>query len=233
VKLLSVVHEADAAAGVFAEAAAERGDELIEWVPPSGTPPPDDFDAVMVFGGSMNVDQEGSHPWLAPEKELLRGLLRDGVPTLGVCLGAQLLAEAAGARPRRAENPEIGWYDIELTAAAGEDPVFGALPEHFVGFQWHGFEFPLPPGAVALARSPACLQAYRAGEAAWGIQFHAEVTLDSIAAWLAESDDDEDRRRRGVDPERLLAESDRRIGAWNELGRELSARFLEAAAARD
>jgi GMP synthase-like glutamine amidotransferase len=86
---------------------------------------------------------------------------------------------------------------------------------------------------VALARSPACLQAYRAGEAAWGIQFHAEVTLDSIAAWLAESDDDEDRRRRGVDPERLLAESDRRIGAWNELGRELSARFLEAAAARD
>jgi GMP synthase-like glutamine amidotransferase len=232
-KVLSVVHEADAAAGVFADAAAERGDELIEWVPPSGEPPPDGFDAALVFGGSMNVDQEQAHPWLPPEKELLRALLRDERPTLGVCLGAQLLAEAAGAEPRRADTPEIGWYEIELTAEASADPVFGPLPERFIGFQWHGFEFPLPPGAVALARSPACLQAFRAGGAAWGVQFHAEVTRESIASWVAQAgeDGDEDARRLEVVPERLLAECDRKIAAWNRLGRDLCGRFLDAAAA--
>jgi GMP synthase-like glutamine amidotransferase len=229
-KVLSVVHEADAAAGVFADAAAERGDELIEWMPPSGEPPPHGCDAALVFGGSMDVDQERAHPWLAREKELLRELLRDGIPTLGVCLGAQLLAEAAGGEPRRADTPEIGWYEIELTAEASTDPVFGRLPERFIGFQWHSYEFPLPTGALALARSPACLQAFRAGGAAWGIQFHAEVTRESIASWVAQAGDDEDARRLEVVPERLLAESDQRIAAWNRLGRDLCGRFLDAAA---
>jgi GMP synthase-like glutamine amidotransferase len=229
-RVLSVVHEADAGAGVFAYAAAERGDEVIEWVPSSSSSPPDDFDAALVFGGSMNVDQEREHPWLAPEKELLRGLLHDAIPTLGVCLGAQLLAEAAGAEPRRAQTPEIGWYEIELTVEASGDPVLGELPGRFLGFQWHGYEFPLPPGALALARSPACLQAFRAGDA-WGIQFHAEVTRESIARWLAQSADDGDARRLELVPERLLAESDERIAAWNEFGRGLCRRFLDAAAA--
>jgi GMP synthase (glutamine-hydrolysing) len=227
-RVLSVVHEADAGSGVFAEAVMQRGDELVEWTPRSSAPPADGFDAALVFGGSINVDQEQEHGWLGPEKQLLRGLLRDGTPTLGVCLGAQLLAEAAGARPRRAETPEVGWYEIELTPEASADPVLGELPGRFIGFQWHGYEFPLPPGAVALAESRACLQAFRAGETAWAIQFHAEVTRASIESWLAQMD--EDAKRLGIVPERLLAETGERISAWNELGRRLCGRFLDAAA---
>jgi GMP synthase (glutamine-hydrolysing) len=227
-RVLSVVHEADAAAGVFGEAAGARGDEIIEWMPPSGGPPPDRFDAVMVFGGSMNVDQEDRHPWLVREKRFLRTVLDDGTPVFGVCLGAQLLAEAADAAPRRAATPEIGWYEIELTPSASADPLFGGLPDRFLGFQWHGYEFPLPTGAVPLARNSACLQAFHAGSVAWGIQFHAEVQGDAVAAWIESPRPEEDG---DLDIERLEAETKEKIGRWNELGKLLAGRFLDVASA--
>ena len=98
-RVLAIVQEADAGPGVFAEAVAARGHELDEWLIAEGGDPPADprgYDAVMVFGGAMNVDDEDEHPWLGEQKALLRDLLDAGVPLLGVCLGAQLLAEAAG-----------------------------------------------------------------------------------------------------------------------------------------
>src|SRR5947209_4201447 len=93
-RVLSIVHQRDAGSGVFAQAVVERGDELIEWVPPDQSPPADGFDAVLVFGGAMNVDDD--HAWLRGEKQVLRAALACGIPVLGVCLGAQLLAEATG-----------------------------------------------------------------------------------------------------------------------------------------
>jgi GMP synthase (glutamine-hydrolysing) len=120
VRVLTVVHQRDAGPGVFGEAAEAAGHELVEWLPAEGPPPADDgFGAAMVFGGSMHVDQEEANPWLPGEKAFLRELLERGTPAVGVCLGSQLLAEAAGASPRRALRPEIGWHPIELTAAAG------------------------------------------------------------------------------------------------------------------
>ena len=103
-RVLAIVHELDAGAGVFGDPAKD----LSTWVPSSGPPPDGDFDALMIFGGSMHVDQNDGHPWLSPEKEFIRGALERGVPTLGVCLGSQLLAEVAGAEPYRMPEPEIG-----------------------------------------------------------------------------------------------------------------------------
>jgi GMP synthase-like glutamine amidotransferase len=228
VRVLAVVHQRDAGAGVFGEAVAAAGHELVEWMPAEQPPPEGGYGAALVFGGAMNVDEEDRHPWLRHEKELLRGLVDRGVPTLGVCLGAQLMAEAAGARPRRASEPEIGWRAVELTAEGADDPVVGGLPGSFLAFQWHSYEFPLPPGAVALARSPVCLQAFRT-DSVWGIQFHAEVSRPGVGEWLDGYRKDPDAVRIGIDPVAIRDETDIRIDSWNEAGRALCSRFLDAA----
>lgn len=189
---------------------------------------PRDYDAVLVFGGAMHADHEDRHPWLREEKELLRDLLERQVPLLGVCLGAQLLAEAAGAPARRASRPEIGWHEVEVTDAGAEDPLLAALAPRFEAFQWHSYECPLPPGATALARSDVCLQAYRVGDCAWGIQFHAEVSRADAEAWIDDYRSDEDAVRIGLDPDVLRRRTHCSIDQWNELGRGLCARFLES-----
>jgi len=232
VKALAVNHQLDAGPGVFAEEANAKGWALDEWLIPSGEPPPADpltYDAVLSFGGAMHADQESEHPWLAQEKEILSGLLDARVPTMGVCLGSQLLAEAAGASVVRADEPEIGWFDIEVTTQGARDPVIGALAPRFEALQWHSYRSPLPPGAVELALSPLALQAYRIGEVAWGIQFHAEVSEIDAASWAVNYAVDEDAVRIGIDPDFLGAQILERIGEWNALGRGLCGRFLEAA----
>jgi GMP synthase (glutamine-hydrolysing) len=230
VRVLTIVHQQDAGPGVFAEAVASGGHDLVEWWPPDHPAPElDGLGAAIVFGGAMHADHEREQPWLAPEKALLRDLLARGTPVLGVCLGAQLLAEAAGARPRRAREPEIGWHEVKLTEDAAGDPVAGLLPARFESFQWHSYEAPLPPGATALARSDVCLQAFRVNGSSWGIQFHAEVTGASVDAWLDDYASDEDAVRIGVDPVAIRAQTAPRIGAWNELGRGLCERFLSQA----
>ena len=178
----------------------------------------------------MHADQESEYPWLADEKRILVSLLDAGIPTMGVCLGSQLLAEAAGAPARRASEPEIGWFDIELTEDGKRDPVIGSLAPGFEAFQWHSYRSPLPPGAVELASNATGLQAYRVGDRAWGIQFHAEVAEVDAVSWAVNYAVDEDAVRIGIDPDVLSAEILERIGEWNVLGRGLCGRFLEAAA---
>jgi GMP synthase (glutamine-hydrolysing) len=176
--------------------------------------PFDSYEAVMVFGGEANVDDE--HVWLVQEKALLRDLLERGTPLLGVCLGAQLIADVAGAQVERLPEPEIGWHEI---AGAGEDPVIA--PGRFRALEWHtyGFDRP-PPGAVELARNAAGCQAFRLGRA-WGIQFHAEVDAPTIDGWIRDYGPAEN-----VDAPALAAETERAIGRWNEFGRALCGRFL-------
>ena len=163
----------------------------------------------------MNAHQEEEHPWLRFEKDLLAELLGRGMPLMGVCLGAQLLAEAAGATPRRASQPEIGWHEVEVTAEGAEDPLLAPLAPRFSAFQWHSYEAPLPSGATALARSAVCLNAYRIGEAAWGIQFHAEVSAADAEYWIADYRSDPDAVRIGIDPEALRGQTRAAIGDWN------------------
>jgi GMP synthase-like glutamine amidotransferase len=220
-RVLAVVHHRNAAAGVFADPLLAAGDEMVEWLPyEEPAPPTDGFDAAMVFGGEMNVDEEDAYPWLRDEKRFIGELLERGTPLLGVCLGSQLVAEAAGAVVRRAEVPEIGWYDVTLTAEGEADELLGVLPSTFESFQFHYYEWLLPPAAIALARSALALQAFRLAERpVWGLQFHPEVVERDLLDWLDDP--------AVPDPEAIGRESAGKIGAWNDAGRAISERFLE------
>jgi GMP synthase (glutamine-hydrolysing) len=227
---LSVIHGTDARTELFAPVVRDARHTLDEWSFGWGTPPPqplDSYDAVFVFGGAMHADQDEHHPWLTEETAWLEQLLETGTPVLGVCLGVQLLARAAGSWVRRMpDGPEIGWCHVELTEAGILDPVLGSLPPMFEALQWHHYTYGLPRGAVELARSPACTQAFRLGESCWGVQFHPEVTAAQLEGWIADAEDPP------PSPERLRAETPGKIGRWNELGRDLCKAFLGAAAAR-
>jgi GMP synthase (glutamine-hydrolysing) len=233
-RALAIVHERDAGPGVFIEAINAAGFEMDQWFRAEAASPPAEpsgYDAVLTFGGSMHPYQEQRHPWIREEKALLAALVERGVPTLGVCLGAQLLAEAAGGTAQRAAQPEIGWFEVEVTSQGADDAVLRPLAPHFEAFGWHSYEFQLPPGAVTLARTPICPQAYRIGESVWGIQFHAEVTGADVERWINDYRD-EDAERIGLDRVSLLAETRPKMPQWNELGRELCGRFLTAVQAR-
>ena len=229
-RALAIVHQPDAGPGVFAEALAARDVELDRWLIPDGRPPaePASYDAVLTFGGAMHTDHEAEHPWLRDEKALLADLIERRVPLLGMCLGSQLVAEAAGSDPRRASTPEIGWHEVELTPDGARDPLLGGLPPRFTAFQWHSYESPLPPGATELARSPVCVQAFRLEGPAWGIQFHAEVSAEDADYWISDYRSDPDAVRIGLDPEALRQETNAAITAWNEVGRALCERFVDA-----
>lgn len=232
-RALAIVHQADAGPGVFADAVRERGWELDTWNIADGGPAPSDplgFEAVMVFGGAANVDETDQHPWLAEERALLARMRGAGTPLLGVCLGSQLVAAAAGARVERAAEPEIGWYEVTVTEAGALDPLIGPLAPRFTAFEWHSYAFPLPPDAVALAGSAACLQAFRLPGCAWGIQFHAEVTLPAARHWIDDYHNDPDAVRIELDPHRLAEQTERAITGWNVAGRGICRRFLDLAA---
>ncbi len=164
------------------------------------------------------------HPWLREETLWLQQLLVRHTPVLGVCLGVQLLARAAGAWVgRMPDGPEIGWHRVELTEAGIDDPVLGALPKAFEALQWHHYTYGLPAGAVELARSAPCTQAFRLGDACWGVQFHPEVTAEQLEGWVADKSDPP------PDAAGLLAETVDKIERWNELGRSLCSAFLATA----
>jgi GMP synthase (glutamine-hydrolysing) len=225
-RVLSVVHGEDAGAELFGPVVAEAGHGLDEWSFGWGKPPPqplESYDAVLVFGGAMHPDQDDLHPWLRDELDWLRASLERQVPTLGICLGSELMAKAAGAAVGRLAAPEVGWSEVELTEAGMADPVLSALPSRFEALQWHHYGHELPNGGVALAKNAAALQAFRLGEACWGVQFHPEVTEPQLGRWIADESDPPG------DPERLRRETRERIGAWNELGRRLCRSFLAAA----
>jgi GMP synthase (glutamine-hydrolysing) len=225
-RVLSVTHGPTVGGGVFDALAEESWHTLERWrVPLGGSPQaPGSYDAVMVFGGSMHPDQDEGFPWLSREAEFLHGVLTEGVPVIGVCLGAQLLARAAGAQVAPARASEIGWLPIELTEEGRSDPVLGTLPRRTEAFQWHHYSFEIPDGGAELAASDVCTQAFRLGNA-WGIQFHAEVTAAMVEAWASE-----DGHELPANVDEFLAETRSRIGAWNAHGRQLCAAFLEAAA---
>ena len=198
--VLALIHDSDAGPGVFS-----GYDEVASF---SLGPPPsrDSYDAVMVFGGEANVDDD--YEWLREEKAWIGELIERGTPLLGVCLGAQLIAEVAGADVRRLPEPEIGWHQVEGVGLA---------------FEWHryGFEH-APPGATEEARNEVGCQAFRLGNA-YAIQFHAEVDEPTVVGWIRDYGPEA-----GVDAPALAARTKREIGRWNEYGRALCERFLSS-----
>jgi GMP synthase-like glutamine amidotransferase len=141
---------------------------------------------MLVMGGPMDVWHEDLHPWLTAEKAAIREWVRElKRPYVGVCLGHQLLADALGGEVAPMPIPEIGVMEIELTAAANEDPVFFGLPHQVRGLQWHGAQVVgLPADGVVLASNANCeFQAIRVGPCAWGVQFHLEVNASTVPEW--------------------------------------------------
>ena len=145
-------------------------------------PDPRHVDLVIAMGGPMSVNDEREHPWLASEKEFIRQSIGLGLPVIGICLGAQLIANALGARVYPGRHTEIGWFPVEAVDTDGD--VF-RLPSGLPVFHWHGETFDLPAGAVRLAGSEACEnQAFQIGRNIVGLQFHLETTPESVALIL-------------------------------------------------
>ncbi len=138
----------------------------------------DEVDFLIAMGGPMSANDEGAFHWLAQEKEFIRCCIRAGKPTLGICLGAQLIASAMGARIYRNHTKEIGWFPVQAVATGGTSNF--KFPSTVEAFHWHGETFDLPPGAVRLAESEGCEnQAFQLGRSVVGLQFHLETTPES------------------------------------------------------
>jgi GMP synthase-like glutamine amidotransferase len=138
---------------------------------------------LVVMGGPMSANDD--LPWISHEIDAIRDAVGRGIPVLGICLGAQLIARALGARVFPNPEKEIGWYPLQWTAAAATDPLFRGFTGVEMVFQWHGDTFDLPDGAEHLACSAGCRhQAFRFGGNVYGVQFHPEVTPEIIEDWL-------------------------------------------------
>ncbi len=159
-------------------------------------------DVLVVLGGPMAAYETDRYPWLADELAAIERRLAAGRPTLGVCLGAQLMARALGATVARAPAVELGWSPLTLSAAGLESPLAGL--DGVAVLHWHGDRFNLPPGAVGLAATPPCPhQAFAVGRHALALQFHAEVDPARIEAWIAGNS--ADLAAAGIAPEALRA----------------------------
>lgn len=153
----------------------------------------DDVDFVIALGGPMSVNDEAALPWLRDEKRFIAAAIAAGKPVLGICLGAQLMANAFGARVYPGPEKEIGWFPVfaELASADANDSGTFALPAQIDVFHWHGETFDLPPTARLLASSPVCRhQALQIGRRAIGLQFHLETTPASMEAMLTHCADE-------------------------------------------
>ena len=212
-RLLHVEHPDGRGPGVFADVAPLETWRAWETPPPDGP-----FDALVLYGGATNVVDAEHEPWLRAELAWLRERLDGGVPVLGVCLGAQLLAAALGAPVTRSDPPEIGWLPVSLTGEGRADPVLGVLPERFDALQWHSWTFAVPPGGRLLATSAACPQAFRHGRSV-GVQFHPEVDRPTLERWNAAWQDD---------PDASGPVATEPLEPWQDLGRRLFATFLDA-----
>jgi GMP synthase-like glutamine amidotransferase len=180
-------HVAFEGPGEIARWARERGHALAftRWFEGAPAPELDAVDGLVVMGGPMNIYEHRPHPWLRAEKEFLARALAGGRPVVGVCLGAQLLADVLGGRVYQNGTREIGWWPLRWRAEARAAPGWDFLPETSTPLHWHGDTFDLPPRAQWLAETPDCAhQAFAWGRLALGLQFHLEASAESMRGLL-------------------------------------------------
>ncbi len=169
-------------------------------------PDQDTFDWLVVMGGPMGVRDEADYPWLTDEKGFIRAAVAAGKTVIGVCLGAQLIAEVLGARVYRNAHREIGWFPIELTEQGRAAGPLAFLSHRFEVFHWHGDTFDLPDGAVHLARSEGCEhQAFLYADRVLGLQFHLESTPAGVTDLVTNCADEITPGKYVQDAERVLA----------------------------
>lgn len=188
--------------------AQERGHEV------SGTllfsdrefPSTDDFDWLVIMGGPMNVDEEDVYPWLASEKRFVRKVIEHKKTVLGICLGAQLIADVLGGTIMKNRHTEIGWHRVRLTQEGSATQVFNALPSDFIAFHWHEDTFSIPDGCIRTTESDGCLnQSFEYDGHVFGLQFHLESTDESIQQLIMHSGDDFPEGTYVQKPEKMLS----------------------------
>lgn len=172
--------------------AENRGHDISRTLLFSGDslPKPEEFDWLIIMGGPMNIYEHSKYPWLIQEKKFIGDAIKSDKIVLGICLGAQLIADVLGGKVSRNEFREIGWHNVRLTSVGRNSRIFGILPEEFPAFHWHGDTFDVPARAIHTAFSAACKnQAFEAGLAI-GLQFHLESSRDSIDHLISNCSDE-------------------------------------------
>lgn len=230
--VVAIRHGAQESLGSFTNAVAKAGFELREVVTPEATEA--EWNAVrqapvlIVMGGPMGVYDAGEFPFLKKELAILRERIKAGAPTLAICLGSQLLAQAAGAEVVKSGHQEIGWFPVELTSAGAADPLIGELDWSQPVFHWHGDTFPIPPGAAHLMTSERfAAQAFRLAPAIYGLQFHPEVTPSEYRFWIESDPTQPYGEIDGIQAKTAILDGGKRFGAGLEsLAERLVTRFL-------
>jgi GMP synthase-like glutamine amidotransferase len=183
VKIHYLQHAAGEGPGEIENWAAANGHALTgtHWYRGDARPEAEGIDFLVIMGGGMNIHQHREHPWLAAEKGLIEEVIGLGKPVLGICLGAQLIADVMGGRVYQNAEYEIGWFPVRMAEGAGEHRLFAPFPKELKVLHWHGDTFALPAGATLVASSDACRhQAFMCGEGVVGLQFHAEVRPEDV-----------------------------------------------------
>jgi GMP synthase (glutamine-hydrolysing) len=188
----------------------------------------DDFTHIIILGGPMNVYEEDRYPFLRKEDLFIKEAIQRGKFILGICLGAQLIAKALGAKVSKAPVKEIGWYDVSLTRIGSRDPLFSNLPKRFPVFQWHEDTFEIPKAGKLVATSSLVPhQAFRYGDNAYGLQFHLELTEDMIQEWM-ETYEEEFRSVQNslFSKTEILTETEIKIETYTRRGRQFLMNFF-------
>jgi GMP synthase (glutamine-hydrolysing) len=215
--------------GVFAEVLERQGASYRVIRLFHGETPTEDWEqtkALIVLGGPMSVQDEEAYPFLRWEKRIIHAAADEGVPILGVCLGAQLIASTLGTSVYHGPVMEIGWSSISITPYGQVDSLLGYLPENATVFQWHSDGFDLPAGAIRLASSTNYEnQAFRLGRTIYGLQFHLEVTPRMIERWIEERSKDL-ARAPYVLPDKIRADTQNYAPTLKYYGERFLAEFV-------
>ncbi len=223
-RVLVVQHEPSEGPGTLADALSSCELRLVRTFADDPVPRELREDGLVVLGGGMGVYEADRYPHLRDELRLLAQAARAERPVLGICLGSQLLAAALGGAVGKAPRKESGWHELKLLPGARDDALFEGAPRSFTALHWHGDAFTLPSGAVPLAASSMTpLQAFRAGERAWGVQFHLETDAQVLEAMLASGESE--LREAGADAARIRERAEEELARLRELALRIFARW--------
>lgn len=230
--VLLLGHDPNETFGVAPSTLAGAGMQWVGHQAGEALPAPADISGIVLYGGSMNVDMTDRYPFLADELALIRSATGAGVPYLGICLGAQMLARALDHPVYRAGIREFGFNALHPTSDAAGDPLLSVFQDGDRVFHWHEDTFDLPEGATLLATGDHVeTQAFRYGDTSWGLQFHFEVDRAEIEIWLAAAGEDEVRAW-GKTSAQIRGEMDLYIDDHERRARKLFDRFWEMVRAR-
>jgi GMP synthase (glutamine-hydrolysing) len=224
--VLVVQHDLDTPPAALEPPLAALGVRTVTWYALSQPEPPaGSFDGLIVLGGIVNPDGTDGDAPLARERELIADMHARGLPVVGICLGAQLVAQALGGEAERMPAGEIGWVPIAFEDAAQSDALLAGAPRELDVNEWHNYSCTPPAGAALLARNDACVQAFRVGATTWGLQFHVEVDLAVLEEWTRTGAGE--LARLGLGPEVILGTGEQRTEQLR-LAASIADRFARA-----